>query len=494
MSAIYDAYKPLRNYLRHCALEPTLEDVWQLSLHAAKPATFSGRALAAELSYPLDGQPIPPELPTIALEVLLHARKRGGTKRLNSLTAVGKVVSSLRNIVNEGSKLRLTGEDDIFDEMLRISHHQFPWQNRDFYTSMIRCFKTFSAPSLAPIFEKRTGLSVREFYFLGLALGADLRSRFVINSAQDYSEFGISNEKTTAFFTRLSTSIDELRRLYAQQPVDATWDYRSNPLVEKPLVATDPEHPNRLLCPVPEFLLRRFSSGLYYDLVNDSKFGSAFGAAFEAYIGEVLMVAFKDGPTIVLEETPYTVKGEVHHGPDWIVCDAGSNLVIECKGKRLPHTARVAGKSELAGEIDKIAKAVVQNYKNIREAQQGLSSWKPNDHPIVPLVITFEDWFFLGQPLYEQLEASVRRQLIDACVDVTLIETMPYAVMSCREFEMCIGAMREGGIAKFFEGKREGEYLHWMWPQYLQREYKNIEPINFQKAFEPVWRTIIAGS
>jgi hypothetical protein len=41
MTGMYDAYKPMRNYLRQCALERTLEDMWQLSQHVANPAAIS---------------------------------------------------------------------------------------------------------------------------------------------------------------------------------------------------------------------------------------------------------------------------------------------------------------------------------------------------------------------------------------------------------------------------------------------------------------------
>ena len=493
MAAIYDAYKPLRNYLRQCALETTLADMWQLSQHVADPASMLPPAQADERPYSLDGQLFPWDLPAIAREVLLHAQQRGGTKRLNSLAAVQTVVNSLRNTNNEGSKLRLrlNGQDDVFNELLRISHHQFPWQQGNIYRSLIRHLKIFGAPRVAPILEKHTGLTVREFFFLGFAIAGHLLRRFDINSAQDYREFGISEAKATAFFSRVSMSIDDLRPVLAAQPVNATWDYGRNPLEETPLVALDPEHPNRLYCPVPDLLLRRFSTGLYYDLVDVSGFDNAFGPAFEAYVGEVLAVAYQDGPATVLKEVPYAVGRDTHHGPDWIVCDAGGNLVVECKTKRLTHVARQAGDVALRAEVDKIAKAVVQNYKNIREAQQGLSSWKPNGHPIIPLVITLEDWFFLGPSLHELLEQCVRSQLTDAGLDAQLMETMPYAVMSCREFEECIGAVREGGIAKFFQGKREGEYLQWMWSEYMHHAYKGLKPINFQKAFEADWRKVI---
>jgi hypothetical protein len=490
MTAIYEAYKPMRNYLRQCALGFALVDMWQLSQHVANPASTGAPTRPGERPYSLEGCVFPWDLPAIAREILLHAQERGGTKRLNSYVAVGKVVNSLRDMGNEGSKLRLSSQGDIFNEMLRISHHQFPWQQGTIFRSLIRQLKTFGAPSVAPILEKHTGLTVKEFFFLGFALAGHLQRRFDINSDQDYSAFGISKEKATAFFSRMSMGIDELRPLLRAQPVDATWDYGWNPLEATPLVALDPKHPNRLYCPVPELLLRRFSGGLYYDLINDSGFGNAFGAAFEAYVGEVLAVAYQHCDVRVLRETTYKAGKDVHHGPDWIVCDADGNLVVECKTKRMTHAARQEGDFKLRADVDKIAEAVVQNYKNIGEAQSGLSSWSPNANPIVPLVITLEDWYFVGPLLHDLLKQSVREQLFDAGLDAQLPETMPYAVMSCREFELCIGAIRERGILKFFHGKREGEYLQWMWPEYLRQEFKGVGSINFQSAFEADWRRV----
>lgn len=323
MTAIFDAYKPLRNFLRQCALETTLADIWQLSLHIDNPRAMSAPVQAGERQYWLDGQLFPWELPAIAREVLLHAQRRGGTKRLNSVAALRTVVDGLRHIGIEGSKLRLMGTDDVFTEVLRISHLQFPWQQGNIYSSLIRHLKIFGDPSVAPMLENHTGLTVREFFFLGFALGGHLLRRFDINSAQDYSAFGITEEKASAFFSRLSLSIDQLRPLLAAQPVDATWDYGWNQLEATPLVALNPEHPNRMYCPVPKLLLRRFSTGLYYDLVNIPGFGNAFGSAFEAYVGEVLAVAYHDDKRCtILKEAPYLVRGVTHHGPDWIVCDA----------------------------------------------------------------------------------------------------------------------------------------------------------------------------
>lgn len=491
MTAMYDAYKPMRNYLRQCALDATLVDVWQLSQHVDHPRQMRAPIQAGAPSYSLEGTLFPWDLPVIAREVLRHAQQHGGTKRLNSQVAVWTVIKSLRHTSDEGSKLRLNEQHDIFNEMLRITHHQFPWQQGNIYSSLTRHLCIFSGPDVATILEKTTGLTVKEFFFLGFALGGHLMHRFDINSAQDYSEFGISKEKADAFFSRLSIKIDDLRHALADLPIDAKWDHEWNPLELTPLVILDPQYPNRMHCPIPDFLLRRFSTGLYYDLVKTPGFGNAFGKAFEAYVGKVLAEAYSDGTAQIFEEKPYPVGKDTHHGPDWIVCDDGGNLVIECKTKRLTHMARQAGDVKLRAELDVIADAVVQNYKNIRDAQRGLSSWQPNEHQIIPLIITFEDWFFLGPYLHEMLEQSVRSKLPDSGFEAQLVETMPYAIMSCREFELCVGAISEVGITQFFQGKRKGDYLKWMWPQYLQQEYKDIKRFNLLKAFEAEWRKVI---
>lgn len=103
MTAIYDAYKPMRNYFRQCALEETWADMWQLSRHISYPKAIQAPVHAGEWPYSLDGEVFQWELPTIAREVLLHAQERGGDKRLNSLAAVQTVIRSLRNTSYEGS-------------------------------------------------------------------------------------------------------------------------------------------------------------------------------------------------------------------------------------------------------------------------------------------------------------------------------------------------------------------------------------------------------
>lgn len=490
MTAIYDAYKPLRNYLRKCNLAAALTDTWQLSQHI-----MNGMRPPNRIGYPpydLRGQVFPWDLPSIAREVLLHARD-DGHHRLNSVAAIGKVVNPMRQITNEGSKLRLQQPDDVFDEMLRMAHQQFPWQQRNTGNALLRHLKIFSSSRIAPILQQETGLTVKEFFFLGMAIAGHLLRSFAINSDQDYRYFGISRDQAKAFFSRLSLPIQQLReRLAAEHAVDARWDYVWNALEGTPLVALDSKNPNRLYCPVPELLLRRFSSGLYYDLYDNPSFGDAFGPSFEDYIAEVAGLAFETEDYTIQLEQPYTVGKKIRHGPDLIISGADANLFIECKAKRFTQAAKSeTGNVAMKNDIGKIADAVVQHYRNIIEAHQGLSKWKPNGLPSVPLVVTFEDWFFLGDQLNGVLAQGVHDRLLIKGMDTNLPSTMPYAVMSAREFENCCGAIAEVGINAFFSGKQEGEYLHWMWENYRVDRFPKAKRIDLQIAFARDWRSVL---
>jgi hypothetical protein len=46
------------------------------------------------------------------------------------------------------------------------------------------------------------------------------------------------------------------------------WLYAWNPLQAKPLVSFDLSYPERAYCPIPMYMLRRASDGLFYDLLT----------------------------------------------------------------------------------------------------------------------------------------------------------------------------------------------------------------------------------
>ena len=489
MVSIYESYKPLRNMMRQCNLEKSLIDVWQLSQHI----TNKGQAPVQPgmPPYSLKDFLYPWDLPTVAREVVLNADRKG-TKRLNSLKAMRTVVNTIRQTEESGSKERIEVED-VLKELHRISHRQFPWQQRSDLIGLVRYLKVFGSPEVGPLLERETGFTIREYFLLGMWLTSHLQQRFDINAQEDFTVIGISREQSLKFFMKLSLTVEELQTLMAShQKYDKTWEHAWNPLEATPLISVDSKNRHHLYCPVPELLLRRFSHGLYYDLVNVSGFNTAFGTSFQNYIGEVLRAVFAPPDFTVYEEEKYYVGKALHHGADWILTGADANLFIECKTKRMIQTAKFSvGEPDLVGEIGIIADAVVQLYKNVNEAEGHKSKWVPNGLPSFPLVITLEDWFLFGPMPQDLLRTCVTKRMTAAGLDLALIKSMPYAVASAREFERFTGVVKEVSIQSFFNGKSSDEYKQWMWEEYARDKFPNAQRTNLQALFRQEWRRIL---
>lgn len=480
---LYQAYKPMRNFLRSCNLANSLFDLWQISndLEEERQRT----------AYPISKCRISDgilkwDIPDLAREVVLHATLQG-TERLDNRQSLARVVNSLRGVNDRAVGLRIAAQktpEDIWDEILRVAQQQFPWQQQNTDRALLRYLKIFTAPQVASLVESETSLSVRDFFFLGMAVTGRFIRNPLINREQSFEEFGVSKAKSAEFFKRISTNVDDLRNHYKKfSTFDKFWDLQWSPLEATPLIAPIPSQPNFLFCPVPVFMKRRFSSGLYYDLCRNPKFGNAFGKAFEEYLAEVIQHAFPVEKFTVHPERPYMVKGNTHHGPDQIITDSTASLFLECKTKRLTLNAKIdPDSSAMLTDIASIAEAVVQSYQNILEAEQGISHWQPNGLPSIPLVVTLEDWFFMGD-MNKLLASEVDKKLKLAGMDPTLPQRMPYAVMSAKEFEDAAGTISKIGLKTFFFGIRNKKFDNWRWNAYMAEQFPDYVQINYFEIF-----------
>ena len=112
---------------------------------------------------------------------------------------------------------------------------------------------------------------------------------------------------------------DRIGDLRKQDERSIAKDY--HPLLEYPLVKLDSEWYS---CPIPKFLIDRFTDGLFHDLANGIKskgggnrFRTYFGTLFERYVGRQLELVF---PHDRLEpEQAYGSSGARKTTPDWFI-------------------------------------------------------------------------------------------------------------------------------------------------------------------------------
>lgn len=490
----YEDYKPFRNYMRRFDLLTALVDVWRYSLHVIEglplPAGYAaGKPLAAG---PLVERLYPWDLDILVREVVLNAG-RGGDRDLKRWHDLAVAINHLRHLDGAAFEQHPDPQADVIYELHRIAHRQFPWQVNIGINPIMRAFKVFGRSAVEEIVVRELGMTMRQFLLFGMALGGHFRREWGISTNQGYEVLGISRDASSAFFKRITSPIDQLRAATAErQAYDRDWLYSWNPLEATPLVAFDPVHPDRTVCPIPRYLGHRVSGGIFYDLVRSTGFDNSFGNSFQVYVGEVIEATCKPPKFSVMAEDPYYVGGKRRHGVDWIVSDSTGHLFIESKAKRLTVGAKtLADAVALQKDLAVMATAIVQHYRNIRDALDGRTKWIPDGLPIYPLILTLEDWYVFSPKVHEMLTKRVRELLEAAHIPGQVLEEMPYTIASAHEFEITSPVIAQVGSAPVMGRKTTSEQWRWSLLPFVKNTFKEeMKNVNW-RLFEQDWDRLI---
>ena len=103
---------------------------------------------------------------------------------------------------------------------------------------------------------------------------------------------GLLRKNSSVFVNRFSTDISSLKHaIVRNQCYYQDYSYSFNPMKIFPLIFTQIKNQKILMAPIPIFLVRRFTEGIYYEIHKAPNFSKAFGEAFQHYVGEVLHAA-----------------------------------------------------------------------------------------------------------------------------------------------------------------------------------------------------------
>ncbi len=479
MVDLYPSYKPFRNFLTQFDRLESLIHIWRYSLFAIdKRPLPAGYILNVPRSQDPNTVPHPWELDLLSREIVLNAFQ-GGARKLNNWNDLAGAINHIRRLDGEAFLLGNSGNPDVMIELHRIAHRQFPFADLGIFPIM-RASKVLGGAVIDEIAQRELGLSARQFFRLGTAVAGHFNSKWGLSTQQDYSVIGISADSLKAFFDRLTIPIADLKRqLGALQRYDTHWAYTWNPLVAKPLIAIDPYFPERVICPIPHYLLKRAFGGLFYDLVNVADFQNPYGNSFQAYVGELLQRTCLPPRFQTLAMKPYMVGGSPSHGVDWIVSDSTGHAFIEAKTKRLTIKARAAtDPAALEKDLEVLAQAVAQNYRNILDALGGKTEWVPDDLPIFPLILTLEDWFIFSPTVKTMLDDKIKLALQAEGVDASVLKDMPWQLGSAHEFEIASQVIAQLGVAPVMAAKRPEQQGWSLIPALTERYPDALREVN----------------
>lgn len=493
-SKFYRNYRSFRNFVGNLPRVESLLDLWWYATSVTEGRELPSEFISGDppLDAPLREILHPWELEVLVREVVLNASDFG-TRTLRQWSELATAINHIRRLDGEAYECSPDPASDILLELHRIVHRQFPWQTMKGIAPIMRVLKVFGASGLEEVVLRELDMTVRQFLQLGFAVTGSFQKNWGMSLNQDYSILGISRRASAALLGRITIPFDELRaQTAASQSYDRDWLYVWNPLEATPLVQFDPNHPDRVICPIPRFLFRRLTTGIFYDLVRSAGFDNPYGNAFQNYIGDVLKSTCTLPKFRVLSEQAYHVGSKKMHGVDWILSDPTGHLFIESKTKRLTKQAKIqSDTTALSNDLDVMATAIVQHYRNILDALSSKTNWQRDGKPIYPLVLTLENWFLFTPRVDELLRDHIWRRLDEANIARDVLTKMPFTIASAEEFEVASQLIARKGIAPLMSSKTSDERGKWSLMPFLLTDYQDELAGVSWSLFEDEWSQLV---
>jgi hypothetical protein len=500
-TTIFEAYKPLCNVIRKLDLTDSLAVIraylCNLQFDHDIPSDYevdreylSRRSHAERVSLISEFH-----LETLCREVILHASDLGrAEKSLKEWATLGKAINHLKKL-EEVIAGRYETTDLFLQELHRMAHRQFPWQeSRTTAANITRYHMIYGHPPLKEIINGTIGISLDKLFLFGIALLGTFFQKFALFYQPNIQIPGLSQDGLDRFLRHFSRNVHDLRILLQnEQEMNDRFLYAYHSLRAFPLIKTKYQGKDSLIWPLPTLLFWRFTNGVYYEICKKSGFDSAFGDAFQWYVGQVIERGTQRESTRFYPETQYWVGKDSKRTVDWIVAQDGAAIFVEAKTKRLAHQAKVEIIEEdiLPLELDKLAAMVVRVYKSIRDHKAGHYPHFPFDpsRKIYPIIVTLEDWFLMGPKLVNKLRTDVARRLEDEGIPIDVLEEMPFSVCAIHEFEQAIQVMDHAGIRRVMQGKVERARQDWTLAAYLRdgfQEHREHTRFLFEEEFESI--------
>ncbi|TIN90681.1 MAG: hypothetical protein E5Y06_31380 [Mesorhizobium sp.] len=288
-------------------------------------------------------------------------------------------------------------------EMQRYAHRQFLWQ-RNFLQNerLYRYYYVYGQGECAAYFKEKNGLSVEEFAIacVGLFLWAHGNAW---EHVPHLGEFKMLRQEIIHLALKIiSRDLVDLRNDTAQRIHNAAskssskLSYLPSSLRQYPVISSS-ANGGRIIAPLPQLIMLRATSGLYYDLVEGPQALTAdANDRFEQYCKK--LIEARCPRFVVSREKPFGPKKAKLWTPDLLLSDGPEiKVVFECKATKLTYEAQYADNqyAEATKAFDQIAKGMSQLWKFFSRARQGTYAEDKVRSDAIGVILTMDNWFHL---------------------------------------------------------------------------------------------------
>lgn len=403
---------------------------------------------------------VPKELPREKGNLVLDCSK---------FEAIRQTINRLRALENVEYGRYLSGDFTFWGEMHRIAQRQFHWQRGYFNTPQVyRYAYIYAQGKCAEYFKQTYGFEISDLIFTGFGLfTAYLNGPWVLRKTS-VPEIGLTDEIVQRAFPMMSCSRDEARTGTAELVKQAQAQHGSpiptallpSILRKTPLIYVD--SPDRLVSPIPETILLRVTSGLYYDLfpggqeiINDAN------DRFEQYCADLIHALM--GRFEVSRAYRYGPKGAQFDSPDVLVKDQGKRTIIaECKATRLTYLAQFAEDpfESAKKQYAQIAKGVFQLWRFFSHVRRGIieENLAVDCHAVV---FTLDAFMQMGRDPQNKVFAEANA-LADEDGSIAPEDRKHVVICPIYDLEYILVLATEDSLLASLKASSEDKYQGWM--------------------------------
>lgn len=414
------------------------------------------------------------ELETLVIQLFLTAKQEiheGPNFILNcsKFDSIREVVNRLRSLENVEYGFYIAGGTfDIFSEMHRIAQRQFHWQRGYFSLQQFyRYLFVYGQGQCAQYFRERYGLTPSEFALAAFAYFVTYQRTPWIG-LNEVPEIGLTHAILGRALPMMSVERAEARarsaadvaRINQRHGRPLPTAYLPSVLRRSPLIFQQ-ENPNRFIAPIPEIILMRTTSGLYYDLVGCGQaLLNEANERFEQYCARyisTMMRRFEIGRSF--RYGPHATQTD---SPDVLVKDDGRVvLMVECKATKLTYLAQFAEDPFVAEQkqYQQISRGIFQLWRFFSHIRRGVTDLQlaPN---ISAMVLTLDPFGIMDRELRASIFSEAER-LANQENNITAEDRRHIILCPIAELEQVLHTSNEDSFLESLQSAQQERYIDW---------------------------------
>ncbi|MGU3660504.1 hypothetical protein [Methylobacterium fujisawaense] len=382
-------------------------------------------------------------------------------KNFNSVANVLNVLGQIEN-AEDGITLKRV---DVMQEVHRLGQRQFEWQ-RGFMNLPLfyRSHFIYGGKLTSEFFERRYNVTLIDFTLFCFALRAMFTELPGVKRSTSFSDINISSEQRDACLRLISLDIAQARTLASSiRSGLGHVSYKRSILRTHPCIEF-PESGGVLVAPLPDLVMLRATSGLFYDVIQGGdNVRNEIAFRFEEYSRELLAAYL---PSLNVDRSyKYKYKKNLIDSPDIFVRENGRiRIILECKATRMSYEARFSEDplGNARRGYDEIAKGIFQIWRFISHIRRGIVQSEQLSQHTIGIVLTLDTWLTMANVMQKDVVDAAKQMCLEKDPEIIALDQIPVIFCPIDELENTLSAATECGFMAAVDAASQEQFEGWM--------------------------------